>query len=145
MALHRSLLQRLLELSGDPAHQGSPALLDAFADDPLVGPLLLTHDLHPYDLHERLTRALARLRPRLEWNGCRATIAGVEPPIVRVRLEGAQLSLHSTLTPLVEAMLLEAAPELTRVILEGEAVAAPATPLLQIMRHPPVPAGGGAP
>jgi hypothetical protein len=145
MGLHRSLLQRLLELSCDPAHQGSPALVDTFADDPLVGPLLLAHDLHPYDLSERLTRAIDRLRPRLEWSACRATIAGIEPPTVRVRLEGDRLPPQSRLTPLIEATLLEAAPELTRVILEGEAIPAPATPLLQIMRHPPVPASGGAP
>jgi len=40
MGLHRRMLERVLELSADSAHHGSPSLLEAFAADPLVAPLL---------------------------------------------------------------------------------------------------------
>src|SRR5215813_11672410 len=57
MTIHERGLSRLLELAGDPA-LGGTALVTRIADDPLLGPLLLAHQLHPQSVDVRVSRAL---------------------------------------------------------------------------------------
>jgi len=139
MELHGAGLERVLELAADSA-LGSPALVTRMADDPLLGPLLLIHDLHPHDLETRLSRRLDRLRPRIAANGCRADVVAVAGDVATVRVEGIE-RLSATpaeeLKALIETTLLEAAPELTTLVIErGQSLTTtPSTPLLQIMRR----------
>ncbi|MGH9299379.1 MAG: hypothetical protein ACRDZT_05635 [Acidimicrobiales bacterium] len=51
-------LERMVELASATA----PGWLDELAGDPLVGSLLVLHDLHPLDVRERVERALGALR-----------------------------------------------------------------------------------
>lgn len=139
--LHREGLARIVTLAGDSS-LGGPALVSRLADDALVGPLLLIHAAHPYPMETRLARALDRLRPRLAAHGCRATLAGVEDGEARVRLDGGdRLSGRSDLPGLIRTALLDAAPELAEVSVDGAAI--PDTPaLIQILTTaPPAPQG----
>src|SRR5204862_6397820 len=70
MGLHHAGLERVMALASDSL-LGGPALSSRLADDPIVGPLLLVHDVHPYPADVRLARALDRLRPRIAAHGCR--------------------------------------------------------------------------
>jgi hypothetical protein len=139
MELHGAGLERVLELAADSA-LGSPALVTRMADDSLLGPLLLIHDLHPHDLETRLSRRLDRLRPRIAANGCRADVVAVGGDVATVRVEGIE-RLSATpaeeLKALIETTLLEAAPELTTLVIErGQSLTTTlSTPLLQIMRR----------
>jgi hypothetical protein len=145
MELHRAALDRVLTLAADPA-LGGPPLVSRLADDPVVGPLLLAHDVHPYDLEARLARALDRLRPRIASQGCRAAVTGVEDRVAHVRLDGgAHLSHRSPLVGDIEAGLLDAAPELSAVVIDTPNDIRPAatSPLIQILRSPPSPVGAG--
>jgi hypothetical protein len=140
MEIHREALARLLELASDEA-LGGVALMTRLADDPVVGPLLIVHDLHPHAVEVRLARALDRLRAKIAAHGCRATLVGIDGRQARVRLAGgARLSDGSTLGRTLDARLREVAPELSAVVidLDGEPVPPPADPeLIQVLRQPP--------
>lgn len=136
MALHAAGLERMLELAADGG-LGSPALRDRLADDPVLLPLLLIHDMHPHDVQVRLSRALDRLRPVVAARGCRASLASIDGSVARVRLDGgARLADGEGLRSTIASALLEIAPELTDVAFENAepVVPTPPAPLIQIAR-----------
>ena len=139
MGLHHAGLERVMALASDSL-LGGPALSSRLADDPIVGPLLLVHDVHPYPADVRLARALDRLRPRIAAHGCRATLVGIDEQTARVRLEGgARLSDRSKLGQVIQTCLLDAAPELAAVTVEpvdAEPARSSPVPLIQIVKHP---------
>src|SRR5262245_56771115 len=61
MSLQGVAFQRILTLAADPA-AGGPALVGRIAEDPLIGPLLLVHGIHPYGIESRVSRRLEQLR-----------------------------------------------------------------------------------
>src|SRR6185503_18665660 len=83
LGLHRSAIARMLELARgtEPVEGG---LLEAFARDPRVAPLLLLHDLHPLGLADRVAAALEGARPALRALG--ATVEGLEVDDRRIGL-----------------------------------------------------------
>jgi len=100
MELHREGLERLVELLPDHAAE--------VAGDPLVSGLLLLHDLHPLDLHTRVTRALDR--PEFASVQLVSTAGGE----VRIRIRGDR-----GVRAAVEAVVGEAAPDAVSVFIEG--------------------------
>src|SRR5690348_1944578 len=83
----------VLELHGE----GMSRLLGAvpeeerlrLADDPVVGSLMLLHDLHPIPLEERVQAALEQVRPYMESHGGGVELLGIEDGVARLRLEGS--------------------------------------------------------
>jgi Fe-S cluster biogenesis protein NfuA/nitrite reductase/ring-hydroxylating ferredoxin subunit len=140
--LYGSALRRIVEICS--ARADAEELLGELAADPLVASLLVVHDLHPVPTVERVQAALDHIRPYLGSHAGGVELLGVEPDgVVRLRLAG---SCHgcpsSTLTVklAIERAILEAAPEVTRVEVEG--VSEPPRPgLLQI--QPLRPSDGG--
>ncbi len=61
VSLYGECLARIAERMAEPSPAGSPEALRALADDPLVGHLLLVHDLHPDPVEVRVRGALAGL------------------------------------------------------------------------------------
>lgn len=148
LSLHAAGFARLLELAGDGG-LGSPALRDRLADDPIIGPLLLVHQLHPHPVDVRIGRALDRLRPHVAAHGCRAAVVAIENGAARIRLDGgARLADGADLRDLMVSTLSAMAPELTELIIDngenGEPPVAP-SPLIQITRGPARAASGGRP
>ncbi|WP_372661405.1 NifU family protein [Amycolatopsis kentuckyensis] len=82
-----------------------PDLLAAVAADDLVTGLLALHDLHPHDVATRVRRALAGL-------GGDAGYLGGDGGVVRLWLDGGCASVSRSA---VEAVVRDAAPEITRV------------------------------
>ncbi|MBC6461882.1 NifU family protein [Actinomadura sp. HBU206391] len=121
-------LARILEMVGDGTAR-------ELAGDELIGSLLIVHDLHPLSTAERVRGALERVRPYLGSHAGGVELLGIDPAgIVRLRLEGnchGCPSSQVTATMAIERAILEDAPEITEVVVEGVA-AEPA--LLQI--HP---------
>jgi Fe-S cluster biogenesis protein NfuA/nitrite reductase/ring-hydroxylating ferredoxin subunit len=111
------------------------------ADDPLIGSLLLLHDLHPVDVDTRVQQALDRVRPYLGSHAGGVDYLGIDEQGV------AQLSLRgncdgcpsSTMTVkmAIEGALRDAAPELTGVEVAGVTEPKPAPALLQVGMGPP--------
>ncbi|MDT4934756.1 MAG: hypothetical protein QOK11_2648, partial [Pseudonocardiales bacterium] len=79
-------LERIVELIAEADTDG---LQDALAGDPMVGSLLLIHDLYPVPLEERVVQALDKVRPYMESHGGDVELLGIEdgdrPPPTRSR------------------------------------------------------------
>jgi Fe-S cluster biogenesis protein NfuA len=130
----------VLREAGDPG----VAVLAKLGDDPRIEGLLLLHDLHPLDVDARIQRALDRVRPYLGSHAGGVQYLGVRDGVARLRLEGSCngcASSTATVELAIRSAVEDAAPEVTRVEVEGM-TAAPEPSLLQIGRRPPDEAGG---
>jgi Fe-S cluster biogenesis protein NfuA/nitrite reductase/ring-hydroxylating ferredoxin subunit len=108
-------LQRIVELAGDDVRS-------AFADDDLVGGLLMIHDLYPVPIEERVMAALDSVRPYMESHGGNVELLGVEDGVAKLRLQGSCKSCRassSTLELAVRQALEQAAPDLEGMDVEG--------------------------
>jgi Fe-S cluster biogenesis protein NfuA/nitrite reductase/ring-hydroxylating ferredoxin subunit len=88
---------------------------------------MMLHDLHPDDLSARVQAALQEVRPYLASHGGGVELLGVSGGVARLRLEGSCDGCGSsqvTLQHAVQGAVLEAAPEIERIEVEG--VASPA-------------------
>lgn len=122
LELHRDGLERLLELAG-------PEVVRRLARDPVVGCLLLVHDLHPLSLEERVRGALERVRPYLGSHGGGVELLGIEGGVVRLRLEGSCHGCPSstaTVRYAIEQAIGEEAPDVAGVEVEGAGESVPA-------------------
>jgi Fe-S cluster biogenesis protein NfuA len=128
LEVYGSGLARILDVVGDETAR-------TLAADELVGSLLIVHDLHPLNTAERVRGALDRVRPYLGSHAGGVELLGIDAAgVVRLRLEGnchGCPSSQLTATMAIERAILEDAPEINEVAVEGVA-AEPA--LLQI--HP---------
>jgi Fe-S cluster biogenesis protein NfuA/nitrite reductase/ring-hydroxylating ferredoxin subunit len=118
MALYGAGLARIL----DRLRATDPDALRQMAADPLVGGLLMLHDLHPQDIAVRVEAALDGVRPYLASHGGGVQLLGVTEGVARLRLDGSCDGCGSsrvTLQYAVEGAVLEAAPEVTRIEVEG--------------------------
>ncbi len=125
---------RILSARGPAGEQ----MIEELAGDPLVEGLMLLHDLHPLDVDTRVQRALDQVRPYLGSHAGGVQYLGVADGIARLRLEGSCNGCPSstvTVTLAIEGAVLDAAPEVTAVVVEGM-TAAPEPALLQIGRRP---------
>ena len=87
MELHGAALDRLMTLVSEREPE-TTGLIDALANDELVGNLLILHGLHPVDLQTRVERALAGIEGILRGYGAHAEILGLPGGAIRLRVEG---------------------------------------------------------
>jgi|SRR5580704_16160553 Fe-S cluster biogenesis protein NfuA len=129
--LYGAGLARMAEI----ARVRSPELITDFAADELVASLLLVQGLHPDPLDVRVEGALESVRPFLGRHGGDVRLLAVDDDsgAVKLRLLGncdGCPSSAATLQGAVEAAILEAAPEVTRIIVEEPTVdPTPAVPI----------------
>ncbi len=126
--LARCLLQVVLDLHGlalarvaaiVAAMPDGTALLARLADDPHVRAVLLLHGLHPEEPAERVARAVARLNQEFADTGTRVTVLGVDGTSARLVVQRRGPGDPSSLRQQVEAAVIEAAPELEELVIEG--------------------------
>jgi Fe-S cluster biogenesis protein NfuA len=117
---HGAALAQLLSLL--PTATGTPqALLQALAEDELVGSLLVLHGLHPADLEARVLAALEEVRPFLESHGGNVELTQLVDGVVHLRLQGSCHgcpSSQATLKQRIEQSILQAAPEIERIMVD---------------------------
>jgi Fe-S cluster biogenesis protein NfuA len=131
VTLYGAGLERIVDLLAE--RPDGPELVRLLAGDSLVENLLMLHDLHPDDVATRVQQALDKVRPYLGSHAGGITFTGVDADgVARLQLigscdgcAGSAATVHNA----VERAVLEAAPELTGVEVEG--VVEP-KPLLQI-------------
>ncbi|HLI37790.1 MAG TPA: NifU family protein [Streptosporangiaceae bacterium] len=94
---------------------GDAAITGAIADDELVGHLLVLHGIHPEPVEQRVSRALAEIRPYL--HGGDAGLESISGGVARVRVPGGCgcPSSPQALAAAVRDAVLAAAPELSGV------------------------------
>lgn len=130
MRFYGASLERVMEIVTADGTQ-APELLERLTDDELVASVLILHGLHPLDLETRVTRALERVRPYLGSHGGDVEITGIEGDTVTLRMQGTCESCPAsavTINFAIEKAIMEAAPEISRVVAEGIS-AVPATPV----------------
>jgi Fe-S cluster biogenesis protein NfuA/nitrite reductase/ring-hydroxylating ferredoxin subunit len=119
VAFYGDGLARVVEILGD----SHPELLLELADDPLVESQLILHDLHPVGVDERIERALDGVRPYLGSHAGGVAYLGVDDDgVAHLRLDGSCNGCPSstvTVRLTIEEALLEAAPEVVGVEVEG--------------------------
>jgi Fe-S cluster biogenesis protein NfuA/nitrite reductase/ring-hydroxylating ferredoxin subunit len=110
-------------------------LAAALAQEELVVPLLLIHDLHPVPLRERVQGALEHVRPYMESHGGDVELLSLQDGVARISLRGSCSDCAAsavTLELAIKQALEEAAPDLASLEVEGVAPA-PAGPSLPIL------------
>lgn len=130
MRFYGAGLQRMLEIVDEEPDEEAERLFARFTDDPLVASLLLLHGLHPVDAGTRIRDALERLRA----HGADATLLELREGVARIRVTrsaDARGPSSSTLRRAIEQAVEGAAPEVSRVDIEGLEPDAP-EPLVQL-------------
>jgi Fe-S cluster biogenesis protein NfuA/nitrite reductase/ring-hydroxylating ferredoxin subunit len=138
VGLYGDGLTQIVTILAESGPEGA-ATLARLADDPLVESLLLLHGLHPLDVDARIQRALDRVRPYLGSHAGGVEYLGVAAGVARLKLEGSCSGCPSstvTVQLAIEGAVLDAAPEVTSVVVEGMTPAPPAPALLQIGARP---------
>jgi Fe-S cluster biogenesis protein NfuA len=110
---------RMVELTREHA----PTLMDQLVDDELVSSLLLVQGLHPHSLEGRVEAALESVRPFLAQHGGNVELVAIDDELgaVMIKLLGSCdgcPSSSATLQGAVEVAIIEAAPEITRIVVE---------------------------
>ncbi len=120
--LHSVALARLVGIVTGAG--GGATILAQLAEDDQVRPLLLLHGLHPDDVETRVRRAADRLTPHLGVHGLRLEVVQIANGKVRLRVlptDGATVkaSLMWTLPMEIEGAIVEAAPDIDEVVIDG--------------------------
>jgi Fe-S cluster biogenesis protein NfuA/nitrite reductase/ring-hydroxylating ferredoxin subunit len=116
-------LERIVGSLLDAGEQGRQ-LAAQLAEDPLVAPLLLIHDLHPVPIEQRVQGALDQVRPYMESHGGDVELLSLEHGVARIRLQGSCSDCQAsavTLELAIKQALEEAAPDLDELQVEGVA------------------------
>ena len=120
MDMHQRALRQILALTEANGPHGA-TLVARLAADPVIGPLLVLHDLHPVSLLTRVDQALAEARPYLRSHGGDVEVLSVEPTgRVHLRLNGGaeQGPSDVMLRSAVERAIYEAAPDVTDLVVD---------------------------
>lgn len=121
MDLHGATLSRLLELLEDAGETGRN-LLAKLGSDPMVCGLLVLYGIHPLPLEQRVQQAVQKLAPQLRKSGTSVQVLGITDGVVRLDLEkGAHELRYSPekIQATIEQAILEAAPEVVEIVIEG--------------------------
>ena len=121
--LYGAGLARVMEL-GASIEKNGDNLSAALVNDDLIASLLILHGLHPDDFSTRVHKALERVRPYLGSHGGDIEIvqADERSSSVLLRMKGSCDGCPSSLLTVklaVESAIREAAPEVTRIEVEG--------------------------
>ncbi|HEY4017246.1 MAG TPA: NifU family protein [Pseudonocardiaceae bacterium] len=114
-----SALERVMELVHE---RGDVGLVAALGDDPLVGSVLVVHDLHPLSTEQRVRVALDTVRPYLGSHAGDVDLIGVADDVVRLRLAGSCNGCPSstvTVKLAIEKAIKDVAPEIVDIQVEG--------------------------
>jgi hypothetical protein len=106
------------------------------AEDKLVGSLLLLHGLHPADATERIAGALRRVERRLD--GHRLHLIGIADEVAHIRVEVNGGAVPPSLAGAIERAVVESAPDIARVEIEGVPQAAIALVQIAASVSPPL-------
>jgi Fe-S cluster biogenesis protein NfuA len=88
----------------------------------MVCGLLVLYGVHPVAMEDRITRAVEKAAPQLRKHGGSAELLGIADAVVRVKIQSSGHGCGSSpdaLKSTVEQAILEAAPEVLEVVVEG--------------------------
>ncbi len=138
LELYGEGLTRIVEMVSE---QGDEALLRLLAGDPVIGSLMLIHDLYPVPLETRVQAALASVRPYMESHGGDVELLRLEDGVAHLRLVGhchGCPASAATLELAIKEAIDDAAPDLLGLEVEGVAEAKPVRKPLNLITPEPV-------
>lgn len=121
MELHGACIEKALEIIFQSGEAGE-RIIDQLGRDPLVGNLLVLHDLHPKALETRVEEALDRVRPQLRKKNAEVELIAMSSGTVRLRVQVGDHACGSTLQALratLDDAIYEAAPDVNGLEIEG--------------------------
>lgn len=121
MQLYQAGFSRAIEILGSEQ-------VARIAEDKLVGSLLILHGLHPVDAAGRIVGALQRVERRLA--GHRLHLDRITEDVAHIRVELNGGAVPPSLTAVIERAIVDLAPDISGVEIEGLPQSAPA--LVQI-------------
>jgi Fe-S cluster biogenesis protein NfuA len=122
MDFHGAALSRIVELLSD--NETDRVSLSKLATDPLICGLLVLYGIHPTPLEQRVTQAVGKLRVQLQKQGTDLDLLGIGEDSVRVKVQSRAHGLAASpekIRHTVEQAILEVAPEVIQVTVEGMA------------------------
>ena len=122
--LHGVGLEKMMDLVFESGTSGE-AILRRFANDSLVSSLLVLHGLHPDDLETRVRQVLAKVPGHVE-------LVSALDGVVRVRLSAGGCGSGDTDEEALQAMLREAVPDITDIVVQHSAAMNSFVPLLSL-------------
>lgn len=142
MEIHRSGLERIMDLVSESGREPAGATVDKLGQDPIVRNLLLLYSLHPDNLETRVLQALDTLRGRLRKLDSRVELVNLQDGDVqlRVHISGhARGSMVKDLRSIVEGGIYDLAPDVASLTILGleEEASAGFVPLESLLKHAP--------
>lgn len=118
--LHGLALARITAIVANAKHGAE--LTERLVADANVNAIMLLHGLHPEEPEARLRRTIAAMRPHWGVRGLRVELSRVETKSARVRIyrnDCFDAASDAALRREIEEALVEAAPDLDDIIVEG--------------------------
>ena len=121
MEFHGAAIDRILEIL---ANGGEPGMgfIEQLGRDPMVSSLLVLYGLHPETLETRVSKAVERLKLKLQRDGAAIELLGIEDGAVSIRVTPGAHACGSTTGALrsqVEDAIYEVAPDIVSLNVEG--------------------------
>lgn len=135
--LHGQGLERFVKIAQGAGSAGFE-IMNRLGKDELAAGLLALYDLHPVDLETRVEGAIESVRPTLSLHEGDVELLNIENGVVALRLKGSCNGCPSsaeTLRQTIEEAILTAAPDVSRIEVEGVAESAAPDGLVQIARY----------
>ncbi len=120
--LHGAGLEKMLDIAFESGAAGE-AIIRKFANDGLVSSLLVLHGLHPDDLETRVRQVVAKVPGHVE-------VLSILDGVLRVRISGG--GCGSSEEESLKAVLREAVPDLSGIVVEQSPAMNGFVPLLSI-------------
>ena len=140
MEVHRSGLERIMELVFQTGGESGGVIIDRLGQDPIVRNLLLLYSLHPDDLETRVSRALDSARARLRKFDSRVDLISLHEGAVQLRLHTSGHTRGSAIKDLrsiVEGAIYDLAPDLLSltILASEEESSSGFVPLQSLLQH----------
>jgi hypothetical protein len=115
---HAAGLERMLDIVFESGTTGEK-IVDRIASDDLTSSVLLLHGLHPDAIDTRVNRAVEKLQEVFSSLGAKLSLLSIEAGTVRLFFESQRTWSGTPVRASIEKAILQAAPEITSVIIEG--------------------------
>jgi len=140
MDVHRSALERIMELVSESGSEPAGATVDKLGQDPIVRNLLLLYSLHPDNLETRVLQAIDALRTPLRKLDSRVELTNLQGGDVQLRVHTsghARGSMLKDLRSIVQGGIYDLAPDVTSLTILGLEEEAGFVPLESLLKHAP--------